>query len=217
MRRGAHPLGGGEIAFSCSTVDSLQAISFTDLGSIKRIRGIRYPLLSLSSATTRISPQTSNRLIESARSMLNTFIPDIYIFSDVFKGDEAGKSSGFSLSLVAESTTDALYGADLSGKPGETPEEVGKRCALLLLKQIDSGGVYSVGHEWFPLILMALSDQNLSKLRVSENCAKADAIFSDITHFMGVGFKLKADPASSKSLLVSCIGSGCINHNRRIQ
>lgn len=94
---------------------------------------------------------------------------------------------------------------------------MGKRCALLLLKQADSGGVYSVGHEWLPLILMALSDQNLSKLRVSEDCVKADTILSDIKHFMGVSFKLKKDSANCKSLLVSCIGSGCINHNRRIQ
>ena len=62
---------------------SLKNVLLEDPGRIKRIRGI--------AAVTRVSPQTSNRLVESSRSVLNTFIPDIYIYSDVFKGEEAGK------------------------------------------------------------------------------------------------------------------------------
>jgi len=30
-------------------------------------------------------------MIEAARSILNRYIPDIYLYSDVYKGDESGK------------------------------------------------------------------------------------------------------------------------------
>lgn len=39
----------------------------------------------------RVSPQFSNRMIEAARSVLNRYIPDIYLYSDVYKGEESGK------------------------------------------------------------------------------------------------------------------------------
>jgi RNA 3'-terminal phosphate cyclase-like protein len=45
----------------------------------------------------RLSPQFSSRMIESARSILNRYIPDIYLYSDVYKGEESGK---FVLSLA---------------------------------------------------------------------------------------------------------------------
>ena len=82
VKRGSPPLGGGEVHFVCPVITSLNNVNFSDPGRIKRIRGI--------AAVTRISPQASNRLVESARSLLNAFIPDIYIYSDVYKGEEAG-------------------------------------------------------------------------------------------------------------------------------
>ena len=30
-------------------------------------------------------------MIEASRSILNRYIPDIYLYSDVYKGDESGK------------------------------------------------------------------------------------------------------------------------------
>jgi RNA 3'-terminal phosphate cyclase-like protein len=76
-------LGGGEVIFSCPNVRQLKPVQFTDEGRIKRIRGIAY--------CTRVSPQTANRIVESARSVLNRYIPDVYIYTDVYKGAESGK------------------------------------------------------------------------------------------------------------------------------
>jgi RNA 3'-terminal phosphate cyclase-like protein len=42
----------------------------------------------------RVNPQFSNRMIDASRSVLNRFIPDIYLYSDVYKGDESGKYVG---------------------------------------------------------------------------------------------------------------------------
>jgi RNA 3'-terminal phosphate cyclase-like protein len=71
------------VIFSCPNVRQLKPVQFTDEGRIKRIRGIAY--------CTRVSPQTANRIVESARSVLNRYIPDVYIYTDVYKGAESGK------------------------------------------------------------------------------------------------------------------------------
>lgn len=54
----------------------------------------------------------TNRVVESARGVLNDILPDIYINTDHFKGKEGGDSPGYSLSLVAETTTGALLSVE---------------------------------------------------------------------------------------------------------
>lgn len=51
---------------------------------IKRVRGIAY--------TTKISPQMANRLVDGARGILNNLLPDVYIYTDHFKGKDSGLS-----------------------------------------------------------------------------------------------------------------------------
>ncbi|KAG8965422.1 hypothetical protein FRC05_003259 [Tulasnella sp. 425] len=54
-KRGAPPLGGGEVQFSCPIVRNLKIINFVETGKIKRIRGIASPgfaLTLLSESTT---------------------------------------------------------------------------------------------------------------------------------------------------------------------
>lgn len=41
--------------------------------------------------SVRVSPQMANRLVESARSILNQLLPDIYIYTDHMKGANSGK------------------------------------------------------------------------------------------------------------------------------
>jgi hypothetical protein len=41
-KRGAAPLGGGEVQFLCPIVKSVNTLNFVDPGKIKRIRGIAY-------------------------------------------------------------------------------------------------------------------------------------------------------------------------------
>lgn len=82
-KRGAPPLGGGEVVFSCPTVRTLKPVTLVDAGRIKRIRGIAY--------ATRISPQMANRTVEGSRGKLTRYIPDVYVYTDVYKGDESGR------------------------------------------------------------------------------------------------------------------------------
>lgn len=82
-KRGSAPLGGGMIIFRSPIVRHVKTLQYLEQGKIKRIRGVAY--------STRVSPQFANRMVEAARSVLNRYIPDIYLYTDVYKGEESGK------------------------------------------------------------------------------------------------------------------------------
>lgn len=45
----------------------------------------------LCSYCLRVSPAMANRMVDSARAVLNNYLPDVYIYTDTVKGAEAGK------------------------------------------------------------------------------------------------------------------------------
>ncbi|KAI7864360.1 RNA-3'-phosphate cyclase [Spinellus fusiger] len=203
-KRGAPPLGGGEVVFTCNCVRQLKPMQFTDQGRIKRIRGIAY--------CTRVSPQTANRLVESARSVLNRYIPDIYIYTDVYKGAESGKSPGFALSLVAESTKGALLSAEKAAEAGQAPEDVGVMAAKLLLSEIQKGGCVDTVSQWLNLLLMVLSPEDVGKLRMGPLSPFTIQYLRDLKAFFGVSFKIELD---AETTLMTCVGIGYVNHNKK--
>ncbi|CAG8546856.1 4346_t:CDS:2 [Funneliformis mosseae] len=205
-KRGSAPLGGGEINFKCPLVRTLKPIQFTDEGRIKRIRGI--------ACCTRVSPQNANRLVDSARSVLNRYIPDVYIYTDVYKGEESGKSPGFALSLVAESTTGALYSAEQAALPGETPEDIGSKTAKLLLNELSKGGCVDSLNQWLTLLLMVLGPEDVSKVRVGNLTAFTIQYLRDLRDFFATTFKIKSD-TKNNTLLMACVGVGYINYSKK--
>ena len=76
-KRGAAPLGGGTVEFSCPIVRQLVPINVTDMGLIKRVRGLVF--------CSRISPTVIARVVDSARGVLNNLLPDVYIHADHYK------------------------------------------------------------------------------------------------------------------------------------
>ena len=48
--------------------------------------------------STRVSPQTSNRIVETSRGLFNKLSSDVSIYSDHYKGAESGQPPGFALS-----------------------------------------------------------------------------------------------------------------------
>ncbi|KAL1929949.1 hypothetical protein VTP01DRAFT_1103 [Rhizomucor pusillus] len=203
-KRGAPPLGGGEVIFNCCSVRQLKPVQFTDEGRIKRIRGIAY--------CTRVSPQTANRLAESARSVLNRYIPDVYVYTDVYKGAESGKSPGFALSLVAESTTGALLSAEKAAQPGDAAEDVGLAAAKMLLREISKGGCVDTSSQWLNLLLMVLSPEDVSKIRLGQLSPFTIQYLRDLKSFFGVSYKIKPD---GNTTLMTCLGIGYVNHNKK--
>ena len=120
-KRGVSPGAGGEINLKLPIARSLVAIDWCDEGLVKRVRGVAF--------TLRVSPQTGNRLVDASRGVLNKFLPDVYIFTDHHAGDgkngqKKGRSTpGFGLSLVAETTTGCLIGADVASSAGTAAAE----------------------------------------------------------------------------------------------
>ena len=229
-KRGAMPLGGGEVHFSCSTVKALTPIIFTEEGKIKRIRGIAY--------ATRISPQTANRVVENARKELMGYIPDVYIYTDVYKGPESGLSPGYALTLVAESTQGVLLSAETAYHPRattdkkkkedlteevekhlknvyafETPEDLGERTAKLLLKEIGSGGCVTSCVQWLALLFCALCPEDVVKVRVGKLTPFSIQYLRDIKTFLGV--KFQAEGSDDDTVLMTCLGSGYVNMSKK--
>ena len=147
---------------------------------------------------------------------MNTFIPDIYIFSDVFKGPEAGKSPGFGVSLVAETTTGGLIHYDLIGKAGVTPEEVGRKASKKLLVEIAGNGYFSSKTSYFVLILMSLTLDNINKVCLRSIKDEEKLIMAEIKTLLGVSYRCSHNEEHG-NYLVSCVGSGYINFNQRMQ
>jgi RNA 3'-terminal phosphate cyclase-like protein len=156
-KRGAPPLGGGSVFFSCGIVKSMKPINLMEEGRVKKIRGVAY--------STKITPQMSNRLVESAKSILNEFIPDVYIYTDHFKGKESGNSPGFGLSLVAETTNGTFYSTEGVANPGELPEDIGVLVSKQLYSEIDAGGCVDTLHQWLFVLFMVLGPEDVSKVR----------------------------------------------------
>lgn len=96
----------------------------TEKGYVKRIRGV--------CAGSKISTSLLNRTVSKAREIFNEYIPDVWIFTDFFKGEKGSQSPGYSISLVAETNTGSLLVSDASHENNE-PEEVGELAAKRLL------------------------------------------------------------------------------------
>ncbi|TFK30198.1 18S rRNA biogenesis protein [Coprinopsis marcescibilis] len=210
-KRGSPPNGGGEVQFLCPVVKQVKTINFTDAGKIKRIRGIAHAV--------RVSPQFSNRMIEASRSVLNRYIPDIYLYSDVYKGEESGKSPGYALSLLAESTTGALHCSEALSEPGVVPEDIALKATRALLSEIERGGCVDRQHQILVLLLMVLGSEDVGKVLMGEPTLRTIQFLRDVKDFFGTSFKIisanSSDP-ECKQLVFSCYGTGYINSNRTL-
>ncbi|GBG72172.1 hypothetical protein CBR_g11105 [Chara braunii] len=225
LKRGAPPLGGGEVLLKVPTVTkNLTAINWTDEGMVKRVRGVAY--------ATRVSPQMANRMVDSARGVLNRLLADVYIFTDHYKGNESGKSPGYGLSLLAETTTGCLISAeraavasrDADAEPRNDersggglvlPEDVGSQAAQQLLEEVKAGGVVDFTHQGLLLLLCALCPEDVSKVRLGRLSPNAIRTLRTIKEFLGVQFNIQAEP-STGTVMLSCVGSGCKNLSRKI-
>lgn len=83
ISRGMAPDGGGEVFFSCPVINNIRPIDFVDSGKIKRIRGVAY--------SCRVSPAMASRMVDISKGILLQFLPDVYIYTDHYKGKHSGK------------------------------------------------------------------------------------------------------------------------------
>lgn len=213
QRRGAPPEGGGEVMLKVPILKLMPPVNMLQEGAVKRIRGVAHSM--------RVSPQSSNRMVDGARGVLNALLADVYIFSDHMSGPEAGKSPGFGTMLVAETTTGCLISAESTadvqqqGTEAMVPEEVGARAAHSLLEEISRGGVCDSTHQGLLLLMCALGPGEINEVRLGPLTPYAVRTLRHLKDFFGVTFSIRPE-ADSQTLFMSCIGCGIANVSKRI-
>lgn len=221
--RGVAPNGGGEVVLSVPIVhNSLTAVTWIDEGMVKRIRGVTF--------STRVSVQFENTMIHAARGIFNRLLPDVHIFTDHKTGAQSGKSPGYGISLVAETTSGCFISADTAVSYAQVeeeggfndeekneltpPEDVGEQIASLLLGEIEQGGVVDSTHQGLLFLLCALCPQDVSKVRVGKLSPYGIETLRHIRDFLGVKFVIKPDP-STGTVILKCVGCGLKNLSRK--
>jgi RNA 3'-terminal phosphate cyclase-like protein len=140
-------------------------------------------------------------MVDASRSILNRYIPDLYIHSDVYKGEDSGKSPGYALSLLAETTEGALYCSEAVSSPRPdphsakeiskakkdrmfqdeekddgpvptTPEDVALTAARELLVAIKRGGCVDRKHQWLVLLYMVLGSEDVGRVKMGQLSAR---------------------------------------------
>uniref|UniRef100_A0A673VDR9 RNA terminal phosphate cyclase like 1 n=1 Tax=Suricata suricatta TaxID=37032 RepID=A0A673VDR9_SURSU len=194
VRRGMPPGGGGEVFFSCPVRKVLKPVQLTDPGKIKRIRGIAY--------SVRVSPQMANRIVDSARSILNKFIPDIYIYTDHMKGVSSGND-----------------GSSLSGSLSLLPT----LHALAALPHLCSqGGCIDSTNQSLGLLLMTLGQQDVSKVLLGPLSPYTIEFLRHLKSFFQIMFKIETKPCGEElkggdKVLLTCVGIGFSNLSKTLK
>ncbi|KAK5639907.1 hypothetical protein RI129_010718 [Pyrocoelia pectoralis] len=219
VKRGMLPHGGGEVRFTCPIAKQVRPIQLLDAGMVKRVRGVAYAL--------RVSPSIANRMVDSAKGVLLKFLPDVFITTDQRKGIQSGKSPGFGIHLVAETTQGVFYIAEQMSQPAQgadvsLPEDVGVKAAQCLLQQIYLGGCVDPAAQSVSVLHMALSRNDVSKIMVGPLSNYTISFLRHLREFFGLTFHLEHlvddgdnDGRGSSKIHMTCVGIGYSNLNKR--
>jgi RNA 3'-terminal phosphate cyclase-like protein len=217
--------GGGEVQLVFGHQVRLpKTLHLMNAGRVKKIRGVAY--------STGVAGANNARLIEAARGVLNQFVPDTYIFSDVSsaplvpaptKENPAAKKKtglGFGLSLVAETNTHVLYSADIASPPsgGEPPEDLGKKCAYQLLEAIEQGGCVSTIAAPTMLTLMAMGSEDVGRITMGKDVLGTEPVIQlarDLRTFGMSGWGMREGDEDGE-VVTSIVGKGVGNVGRKV-
>ncbi|EZF28599.1 RNA 3'-terminal phosphate cyclase-like protein [Trichophyton mentagrophytes] len=219
--------GGGEVQLVFGHQVRLpKTLHLLNPGRVKKIRGVAY--------STGVSGSNNARMIDVARGVLNPFVSDTYIFSDVSsaplvpapeRNNPAAKKKigvGFGLSLVAESSTGCLYSADVASPPsgGQPPEDIGKQCAYQLLESIATGGCVSKVAAPTMLTLMSMGSEDVGRLQVGRDVVSDETVVRlarDLSKLGAAGWGVRDAPDSDDGeIILSVVGRGIGNIGRKI-
>lgn len=118
IKRGYFPDGGGEVQVSIPTIKKLKKVNLEERGYIKRIRGV--------CSGSKMSTSILNDVKDKIKNAFLEYLPDVWVYTDFYKGDKAAQCSGYSLSLKAETTTGSILTFDAAYE-GESTEEFCKK------------------------------------------------------------------------------------------
>ncbi|ESL08719.1 RNA 3'-terminal phosphate cyclase-like protein [Trypanosoma rangeli SC58] len=211
IRRGTHPGGGGAIDLHCKAVRKLNSIDATTRGRVRRIRGISFG--------SRVAADLAQRAATAAKGVLLNLLPDVYVVTDLdnSKQHRGEPSSGYGVVLVAETTSKhCVISQEATAAPQELPEAVGKRTAELLLDQVFGGGCVDAHHQMLVLLLMALSPDEVSTVRLGQLTGSIVSAVMLLEAYFGVSCATKEEPSLMgdnlpPSTLITCVGSNTVN------
>lgn len=205
-RRGISEENKGEVKITCAPIQTLKPIDFTNVGKIKRIRGLCY--------TCKVTPTISNRVRSSARGLLNSCLPDVWIYTEHLGFKDGARNPGYGLSLVAESITGAFICVDHCAPRNVTPEHFGEIVAQTLCEEVFQGGFISTSLQPFIFTLMTLCPEDVSKVRTGALTEFSIEILRSLQNFFGCTFKLN-ETKNGESVSCSCLGIGYKNFIRQ--
>lgn len=206
-KRGYLPLGGGDVHVVVPSVKGLGKVTLLEKGYVKRIRGV--------CAGSKVSTGFLQKTVTKAREVFNQYLPDVWVFTDYFKGEKGSLSPGFSLSLVAETNTGSLLTAD-AAMENNSPEEVAVLGANRLLDEIKYAGVVSTHHQWFLLTLMAFSERKTSQAKLGRVSPFTIECLRLLKEFFGVIFEVEQSETEGMALF-SVLGLGLQNYARIVR
>lgn len=227
LKRGAAPLGEGRVSFYCPIMSSskgvksqmLQSLDFVNTGKIKRIRG--------KAISCKIPSSSANRVAFSAKGMFHRLLPDVWIHTDTHSPQHprknpmgCGPSPSLSMVVSCESTEGVILCAECSlstnngtQKRNELPEDLGVRCATLLLEEIRRGGCIDQTAQHLCFLWMCLSSEDVTRVRVGALSKYSICALRLYKEAFGVEFKVNpsSNEEQDKTIIMSCLGTGYRN------
>ncbi|EFJ27787.1 hypothetical protein SELMODRAFT_411685 [Selaginella moellendorffii] len=136
------------------------------------IEGLELKVVARGAPPFGVTPHVSHLIWPIECGVLNRLLPNVYIFTDHYTGSESGKSPGYGISLVAETTTGCILSFECAATHSgaselQLPEDLGTQAAMSLLQEINLGGVVDSTHQGLLFILCALCLEDVSKVRVA--------------------------------------------------
>lgn len=220
--------GGGEAQLVIGQQVRLpKTLHLLNPGRIKRIRGVAY--------ATGVAGASNARCIEAARGVLNSFVADTYVYSDVggapYAVGEGGRGPvserkkkigvGFGISLVAESSTGCIFSADVASPPtgGVAAEDIGRQAAYQLLESISRGGCVSDVAAPLMLMFMAMGSEDVGRLQIGKEVLATEEMVHlarDLRTFGCSAWGMRDAKDREGGVVLSVVGRGVGNVGRKI-
>jgi len=217
VTRGSHPTGGGSVALHVPRVKFLRPATLLDPGLIRRVRGV--------CSSTRVAPTSARRAAHAAKGVLHRLLPDVWIGVDARGGKDGGLSPGMKCCLVAESTTGVNLVAESCAEAGGggdgrvNPEDMGTSAACNLLSEVERGGCVAASDQPLILLLMCLTTEDVSSVRVGPLTKQAVAGLRLFRDAFGVEMKVVGEREGEDgagTVVLSCLGTGFTNTSRAV-
>ena len=80
-------------------ISNIISFRYQDLpppAKVRRVRGITY--------SCRVPPSLSQRLAHTTKDIFQTYLSDVFVYTDHRKGTSCGLSPGFGVTLIAETS-----------------------------------------------------------------------------------------------------------------